>query len=154
MTLPRSAALLAVAILAAAAPARAQDDAQRDHPADRAMRACIDRSGGVTADMLDCADSAYGAWDRELNAAYQSLMARLDPASRALLRDAQRRWLAFREAETAFQRGPWTGQGGSLERIMLTFRNVDTLRERALALRAYEQAGGDDPADALRSERR
>lgn len=35
---------------------------------------CMDKSGGVTAEMLDCASAELSLQDKKLNAAYQTLM--------------------------------------------------------------------------------
>jgi hypothetical protein len=41
--------------------------------------------------------------DAALNAAYKTLMAKLDAPAQARLRDAQRAWIAFRDKECAFR---------------------------------------------------
>lgn len=50
-------------------------------------------------DLNDRAQSRYLAADRELNRTYGALRARLSPTAAALLRDAQRLWIDFRDAE-------------------------------------------------------
>ncbi|MET3711899.1 uncharacterized protein YecT (DUF1311 family) [Sphingomonas trueperi] len=54
---------------------------------------------------------AARAADQALNAQYKAASARLSPASRLLLRDAQRSWIAFRDAQCKFETAGV--QGGS-----------------------------------------
>lgn len=54
--------------------------------------------------MNQCADQAYRTTDAELHAAYKQITARLkdDRDASRLLLAAQRKWLAFRDAQCAF----------------------------------------------------
>lgn len=52
--------------------------------------------------MINCANNAYDSWDTELNKKYRALLAKLSPADAVKLKDSQRKWLAFRDAEFAF----------------------------------------------------
>jgi uncharacterized protein YecT (DUF1311 family) len=58
-------------------------------------RACIKRSGGVTASMRECSASEHDRLDMRLNRAYADAMARLQTRqSKTVLRQYQRDWLA------------------------------------------------------------
>ncbi len=65
------------------------------------------RAGGGREVVL-----AYHAYltflDEELNRAYRLLMSKLDRREQLALRNAQRGWLAFRDAEFQFIGGNWT----------------------------------------------
>ncbi len=114
-------------------------------PIDKALDACLaGPSGNNTAGQLDCAQKATASWDGELNTAYQKLMKSLDPASQALLRNSQRQWLAFRDAEKKFDAGPWSAKGGTMAGVNIAMINTDIVRSRVLALRNY--LGGGNPA--------
>ena len=107
-------------------------------PIDEELNACLSSpSGSSTAGQSECATRAYTAWDTELNRVYQKLMKNLDPASRSMLRNSQREWLAFREAEKKFQAAPWREKGGTLIGVSVNLDNVDALRTRVRALRTY-----------------
>lgn len=107
-------------------------------PIDAALSKCLDSDDGQsTAGMVECFDSAYAAWDKELNATYATLSASLDPKSRGLLKRSQRQWIAFRDAERQFWRAPWTTDRGTLIQITLGQTNVDLVKDRVLALRGY-----------------
>ncbi len=82
-------ATVALALLAAL-PARAQ------------IPAC---AGAPTqADMNDCVAREYKKHDAAMNDIYQQLVAKLkDPKQRAMLVDAERAWIAYRDKLCAFQ---------------------------------------------------
>ncbi|TPM39929.1 lysozyme inhibitor LprI family protein [Mesorhizobium sp. B2-3-4] len=88
----RYACLLTLAVMTAAHPAMAQSDAE--------MKACIDRSGGVTEAMLDCGKAQIDKFDVRLNAAYTTLMQREHGAGRTRLQREQRAWLKHHLSET------------------------------------------------------
>ncbi|GAA0749298.1 DUF1311 domain-containing protein [Sphingomonas sp. ABOLD] len=63
-----------------------------------------------SATNASAAREAHAA-DQALNAQYKAASARLSPASRLLLRDAQRSWIAFRDSQCKFETSG--AQGGS-----------------------------------------
>ena len=92
---------LATLMLAAplfASPARAADD-------------CANAQDQAT--MNECAGKAFNEADAKLNDAYKQIEGRLkdNAASKKLLVDAQRAWVAFRDAECNFQGGPPADSG-------------------------------------------
>ncbi|MER8376643.1 lysozyme inhibitor LprI family protein [Mesorhizobium sp. M1396] len=60
------------------------------------------------ATMNECAGKDFAASDKKLNDAYRQIEGRLkdNAASKKLLVNAQRAWVAFRDAECNFQGGP------------------------------------------------
>ncbi|WP_407495278.1 lysozyme inhibitor LprI family protein [Pseudooceanicola sp. MF1-13] len=103
----------------------------------------LDCSSAVTqADMVACAQSEYEAVDADLNDAYRFAMRKakgLDefmpdqkPGFVAVLRDAQRAWIPFRDKACTAQAYKYSG--GSMERLeyiscltMMTERRTDDL---------------------------
>ncbi|MCV3206923.1 lysozyme inhibitor LprI family protein [Mesorhizobium sp. YC-39] len=65
------------------------------------------------ATMNECAGKSFTAADKKLNDAYRQIEGRLkdDAAGKKLLVDAQRAWVAFRDAECNFQGGPRENAG-------------------------------------------
>ncbi len=127
--------LLAVIVFLVSCVASAQETKD---PIDQSLDICLQSPAGAsTVGQTDCAAKAYAAWDAELNKVYQTLMKSLDPASRDLLRSAQRQWLAFRESEKKFQTAPWRQKGGTLIGVSVNLDNVEALRSRVMALRTY-----------------
>ena len=110
------AALLALA----AAPAQAQDHLDCAH-------------AEAQQDMNQCADRDFHRADEALNRAYRAAMAKLDKDDAALLRSAQRAWLAFRDAECSYEAAP--NQGGSIYPLIydgcLTALTKDRTRQLA-----------------------
>ena len=56
----------------------------------RQFSSCMDKSNGVTADMLDCIDAETKRQDRRLNKAYKDVMDQLSPERKKQLQHAQR----------------------------------------------------------------
>jgi uncharacterized protein YecT (DUF1311 family) len=59
-----------------------------------------------------CADKAFQAEDKTLNALYRKLMASYDAKDQALLRTAEKNWLAYRDSECEFETSG--SEGGSI----------------------------------------
>jgi uncharacterized protein YecT (DUF1311 family) len=55
----------------------------------------------TTHEMTVCEKAALDTVDEELNRVYGALQVDLDKTSKLLLRDAQRAWIAYRDAECA-----------------------------------------------------
>jgi uncharacterized protein YecT (DUF1311 family) len=60
----------------------------RKHPIDKALEICIEKDP-TTAGMSGCTGQAYKKWDQELNTNYRTLMSKLKPAAKPLLKPAQ-----------------------------------------------------------------
>jgi uncharacterized protein YecT (DUF1311 family) len=74
----------------------------------------MDRSGGVTYEMLDCINAEMKSQDAALNANYKVLTSQLTPSRRKQLLEAQRAWIRFRDSNCQFYADP---DGGSLATI-------------------------------------
>jgi uncharacterized protein YecT (DUF1311 family) len=69
---------------------------------------CMDQPDNyATMGMANCMDRETAWWDEVLNAHYGNLRDGLDAESFAALRDAQRNWIAFRDAECNFNYTYW-----------------------------------------------
>ena len=62
---------------------------------------CMDASNGVTLNMLDCIDSELKRQDARLTQSYKAAMQGLTTEQQRQLRDAQRLWIKFRDADCA-----------------------------------------------------
>lgn len=76
--------------------------------------ACIDKSGGVTQDMVECIGAETQRQDLRLNKSYKALIATLSPERKKQLQEAQRAWIKFRDSNCSFYYDP---DGGSMARI-------------------------------------
>lgn len=108
---------------------------------------CMERSQGgySTAGMGACAAAETAIWDEMLNQVYGDLRADMraididagpDALSRAdALRDAQRAWIAFRDADCVFS---WTMfQEGTMRSLISAGCMLDMTAARALELHAH-----------------
>ncbi|MEO0362201.1 MAG: lysozyme inhibitor LprI family protein [Pseudomonadota bacterium] len=145
------AALLAFAILAAPASAGATGSiverldaclgavgAPGAHP-EQCMglhaEPCMERAEGQTTyGMVTCLSEETAAWDEILNREYKALVAALDTAQTEALREAQRAWLDFRDADCAF---PHVFVEGSLARPWGADCVMQHTARRAVELRGY-----------------
>jgi len=105
----RRAATAALLLLALSGPAAAQGAPGKAAP-DAARDASPPACDGALA---DCAEREAVDWDRRLNEGYRTLASALPAERRAALRDAQRRWIAFRDAECRFR----AAGGGAIARL-------------------------------------
>ena len=126
-------ALLVMGALAAPAlapPARADDD-----QIDADLEACLDGEM-TTQGMVECFGAAYEAWDSALNDVYGQLRASLADDEASALRDAQRAWIAFRDAEQGFLASLLKPDRGTMMRITVNAMMTDLVKARVLALRS------------------
>ncbi len=93
-------------IMCAAGPAQSQPQTNESSACDAAQ---------TQLELNECSAKALGVSDKKLNQLYRTVEGRLagDADARGLLVDAQRRWIAFRDAECAFRTS--AVQGGSIE---------------------------------------
>jgi uncharacterized protein YecT (DUF1311 family) len=84
--------------------------AQAEERTSKSYAACLDQAGGATFAMQDCIREELERQDRRLNETYKALIDSLPEKRQAQLRDAQRKWIAFRDANCEFYYDP---QGGS-----------------------------------------
>lgn len=115
--------LLATAVITLSAGAQAAENGYSP-----AYSACMDESGGVTMNMLDCMGSETEQQDARLNQNYKAAMQALTPAQQTQLRNAQRLWTKFRDADCALL-GSLTG--GSIDRINSASCFLDMTKQRA-----------------------
>ncbi|MDM8559702.1 lysozyme inhibitor LprI family protein [Candidatus Parabeggiatoa sp. HSG14] len=110
--------------------------AQEKHPIDNLEEACLDKSN-ITVDMMNCHNQAYEMWDSELNQVYKSLMKKLDKPGKKVLRNAQRAWLKYRDAEMETIDAVYGLLQGSMWIPIALSKKADITKERALTLKGY-----------------
>jgi uncharacterized protein YecT (DUF1311 family) len=84
----RIALISAAALIGAAAFARADEQSVLDKACD-----------GGTYEMVDCINAKTAILDKWLNATYSQALKDAEPKQRDLLRQAQRAWIKFRDAQ-------------------------------------------------------
>jgi len=109
-------AILAVAIGLTLAIPRAWAASDSGPKYSPAYERCADKSDGVTVALEVCYAEEIHRQDAALNETYKKLMAALDPKRKAALQRAERAWMAFRDAECAYQSAADSETtGGSLD---------------------------------------
>tara|TARA_B100000929_G_scaffold286196_1_gene270899 strand:- start:507 stop:908 length:402 start_codon:yes stop_codon:yes gene_type:complete len=75
---------------------------------------CMDASGGVTVNMLNCIADEIAAQDARLNTAYSDARSELSEERREALLAAQRLWISYRDANCNF----YATTGGTLAQVV------------------------------------
>lgn len=99
---------------------------------------CMEAAGGVTSAMLECIDKETQVQDARLNRAYRLAQQTLGAAQQSPLRDAQRQWIKYRDANCALY-GRLTG--GSIDRLNGASCVLEMTRERAEDLQGLVEFG-------------
>lgn len=99
--------------------------------------ACMD-ANSTTAGMVECTGAETRRQDERLNANYQAGIKTLNAQQRTALRDVQRLWIQFRDADCALEHGL---TGGSIDRINAQTCVLQATKARAdsLAVRFLPQ---------------
>lgn len=93
------------------------------------------------AQLNECAAIALKSADDELNTLYRRMQARLsnDPPTKALLIDAERKWLIFRDAECKFS--AVRSSGGSMHAMQVNDCLTELTRTRVIELQNHLACG-------------
>jgi uncharacterized protein YecT (DUF1311 family) len=129
-------------------------------PIDTAMRQCAARADrSSTAGQVQCIEAANDAWQKAIDAAYQSVLANAPTDKlRRGWQESQKRWVAWRKEEAYLLRAVFATTSGTAYAMSAANLRLQPVRDRALALRKaaaeYQQAaqakqtGGDAPPAA------
>lgn len=90
---------------------------------------------------IACASEALDNADKKLNESYRVFLASMDEEGKTKLKEAQRAWIQFRDADTvlAYQN---SGEGGSLGGLIATNHKLDLTLDRAKQLKKFSKVGG------------
>lgn len=120
--------LASLIALAASAPVAAAGQASGGSPA---LKACIARSGGVTASMRACLADEYQRLDRQLNSTYRAVMKQLPNADlRGRLVQSQRVWIWRRDDVCRTRAANSPGAGGTAGDLVYDDCRVTMVRQR------------------------
>ena len=98
--------------------------------------ACIENSGGVTVNMLDCIAAETKRQDAQLNKAYKEVMGELSPERKKQLRTAQRLWIKYRDANCNFYADP---DGGTYAQVSANECFLNETASRAKELESFKK---------------
>ena len=75
---------------------------------------CMDNSGGVTVEMLDCIGAETKRQDIRLNNAYKNVIGLIPPQRQKQLQETQRAWIKYRDLNCDFYADPNSGTSATL----------------------------------------
>lgn len=128
-------ACLATTLLSAM-PAYAAQKTETDM-IDVAYSACMDKSDGVTVNMLDCSGAAINKMDKRMNQLYKKLMAKLPKPKQELLKSSQKKWLTWRNAEQDLSYALDPNEGGTLQSVSANGFAYEMLKRRVQEFEGY-----------------
>lgn len=114
---------LSVAVVTATASAGTSDKYQQ----------CLDDSNGITVEMVNCINAEADRQDALLNMYYKKLIKNLEPEQAKSLKEAQRAWIKWRDASSAFV----ATEGGTMAIVSSSSNYLDILVKRVEELESY-----------------
>jgi uncharacterized protein YecT (DUF1311 family) len=108
------------------------------YPLDEFLDRCLAQPNHAsTAGQVQCTNRARQRWDGEMNHDYRRLADRLPPKARVSLRNAQRRWLEYRDADQPLIDAVYKLTRGTMFVPMHAYSRLRLVRERSLVLKTY-----------------
>ncbi|MGZ9669543.1 lysozyme inhibitor LprI family protein [Pseudomonas sp. GNP014] len=101
---------------------------------------CMDKAGGATYDMVECSSAELSLQDARSNLAYKNAMGVLSDESKNRLREAQRIWIKFRNADCSIY---YNLSGGNMDTLNGAGCEISMTQERADALEWIARNGGE-----------
>lgn len=103
---------------------------------------CMDKSNGVTSNMIDCLVDESKRQDTRVNKAYKELMDQLSPERKKQLEIAQEAWITYRDKNCKFYYDP---EGGTIATLSANDCFMSSIATRAKEL---ETLGGNSTPSA------
>jgi uncharacterized protein YecT (DUF1311 family) len=146
---------LLAALLVLAAPFRANSAAASDadkpaenaensgapdvsYPLDEFLDRCLAQPNrGSTAGQVECTNQARQRWDGEMNQDYRRLADHVGLKAQTSLRDAQRRWLQYRDVDQQLIDAVYELTKGTMFAPMQAYSHLRLVRERCLMFKSY-----------------
>lgn len=129
-------AIGALAVALSAAPGAARAEAARADPIDTAMQNCLARADrSTTAGQVQCIDAARDAWQAAIDAALHAISVSAPDDDRRGWEASQRKWLAWRKEEVQLVQSVFNTTKGSAYSITQANVLLQSVRDRALAVR-------------------
>ncbi|WP_437610198.1 lysozyme inhibitor LprI family protein [Erwinia sp. V71] len=113
---------------------------------DLTQKSCLKQASSTHA-MVQCYDTAYQAWDTEMNNHYHLLLTKLNSDQKNKLRQAQRDWLSYRDSWLAATKAWYLTQQGSMASLSINAQAVQLVKNQALMLQSLDQGSCANPDD-------
>ncbi|MFC6476027.1 lysozyme inhibitor LprI family protein [Pseudomonas asuensis] len=97
---------------------------------------CLDESKGTTKDMLDCISAETKLQDMRLNEAYQNTMAAFSETQMGKLKETQRLWIKYRDANCSLYAN---ATGGTIDALNTASCLLDMTKARADELERFTE---------------
>src|SRR3954447_5227459 len=124
----------------AAMPQAADPEVKTPSPYGPTYDTCMDQSGGVTLAMLNCTADEQRRQDVRLNQAYQRVRDASRPERKQKLREAERAWIADRDASCSLLA---EFQGGTMASLSVSGCFLHRTAERAKWLEELGDMAGE-----------
>ena len=115
----------------------AGSDIEEKHPIDIWLDANMSKDPS-TFGMRKTINQAQQKWEIEVNKVYKRFMLKLNRNQQNALRQSQRSWLKFREADGNAISEIVSAQDGTIHQLSGTSYGMELVRERTLKLISYE----------------
>ena len=103
----------------------------------RLARCLEGEANASTAGQTECETTALRDYDRRMNLAYAALLRRLPARAAQSLRQSQRAWIIFRDAEDRARAAIYATRSGTMYVPMEAAAGTILTRDRALQLEGY-----------------
>ena len=114
----------------------AQTSSADDAGLSKGFSDCMDKSDGVTVNMVNCIGAEIKLQDIRLNKAYKDVMAQLSASRKKQLQNAQRAWIKYRDENCNFYDDP---DGGTITSILSNDCFMSATASRAKELESFKQ---------------
>lgn len=139
----------ALLVALSAAPLAAQAEAARADPIDTAMQNCSARSDrSSTPGQVQCIEAARDEWQAAIDSAMRSIAATATAEARRGWQDSESHWLAWRKEEVPLLHAVFATTRGSTYSITQANVQLQSVRDRALALRHVASRFAPPPVPA------
>ena len=98
-----------------------------------------ENNDSTTYGILDAQKCAYKLWDTELNRVYKRLMKTLNSDQKKALRNSQRKWIVYRDAEKESVRSIYGQKQGTMWGIVGSASVIDLTKTQLQRLISYER---------------
>jgi uncharacterized protein YecT (DUF1311 family) len=116
-------------------------DTGKPHAIDLWFEKEMAKTEGVTVNIRNIQGEAYNRWDKELNRIYGELQNKFNVEDKKKLREAQRAWVKFRDAEfdLLWAEALYGGAGGTLAPVAVSDAARVIVRQRVCTLLQYQK---------------
>jgi len=95
---------------------------------------CLSTKPKHTNSLSECATLSTVSWDKELNSRYKKLIKTLNSSEEAALRQSQRQWIRFRDAELQYLQEVFQNSPSTSNELYFAEAHLNLVKQRALSL--------------------